>query len=172
MAEWREIPGFEGYEVSDTGLIRSYWKGRSGLQDRPSRMLTQTINWFGHAHVVLSDGGKQHCFGVHRIVALAFIGDLAPGMDVHHKNGDPMDNRLCNLEVLSHKKNIQRITKRKKPLDLEQVLDIRHRRRDGESVRDIANDYGVSHTCISQISRGKSYPEAGGPLTVEKRGWS
>ncbi len=168
--EWREIPGFQGYEVSETGLVRSYWTAKQGLRGRPMRMLTQSINRSGYTYVVLSKEGERHNLCVHRVVALAFIGDLAPGMDVHHKNGDEMDNRLSNLEVITHKKNVQRIRNIKKPLDRDQVLDIRRRRKNGESLYEIADDYHLSPTCVSQISRGKTYVEFGGPLTFGRRG--
>jgi hypothetical protein len=34
--------------------------------------------------------------------------------DVNHKNGDTMDCRECNLEVATHKKNMQNVIERQK----------------------------------------------------------
>lgn len=47
--------------------------------------------------------------GVHQIVLLAFEGPAplnAPEID--HINGDWTDNRLCNLEYVSHSENVKR----------------------------------------------------------------
>lgn len=44
-------------------------------------------------------------------------------------------------------------------LDESQVLDIRRRRRLGESCQAIARDYAISSASISLIARGISYPE-------------
>lgn len=38
--------------------------------------------------------------GVHRFVAAAWIGPTE-GMEVHHKNGDPLDNRPSNLVIVT-----------------------------------------------------------------------
>lgn len=46
----------------------------------------------------------------HRLMALAFgiIDDINDERDIDHKNEDKLDNRLENLEAVSHKKNCER----------------------------------------------------------------
>ena len=82
-----------------------------------------------------------------------------------------MDNRVDNLEILTHQQNMQRIQDRRKPMSQEDVLDIRYRREAGQGIWDIAEEYGVSHTTISRISRGLTYPEFAGPRTHGASGW-
>lgn len=43
---------------------------------------------------------------VHRLVALAFIGNIPADMEINHKNGNKQDNRVENLEIVSHKQNM------------------------------------------------------------------
>lgn len=43
---------------------------------------------------------------VHRLVALAFIGNIPDDMEINHKNGNKQDNRVENLEIVSHKQNM------------------------------------------------------------------
>lgn len=44
---------------------------------------------------------------VHRAMWEAFIGPIPKGMEINHKNLDRADNRLENLELLTHQENIQ-----------------------------------------------------------------
>lgn len=65
--------------------------------------------WFGttakgHEAIKTNMGsrGRGHVY-VHRLVAVAEHGvDAVAGMDVHHKNGVPWDNRPENLELKDH----------------------------------------------------------------------
>lgn len=118
---WKEIKGYEGYyEVSNKGRIRSVDREvilltRDG-KDRPSvyksRVLKQTVetknkhNWLPRRYVGLSKGSKVKRFYVHRLVALAFIPNPNNLPDVNHKDGDPFNNDVDNLEWVSRKSNI------------------------------------------------------------------
>lgn len=50
-------------------------------------------------------------FYVHRLVAQFFIGELLPGYEVNHINGNTKDNRLPNLEIVTHKNNMNHATR-------------------------------------------------------------
>ncbi|OZE77232.1 hypothetical protein CH305_18525 [Rhodococcus sp. 15-649-2-2] len=98
---WIGVPGYEGlYEASDLGRVRSL--------DRPIRrgqILKQAETDRGYRVVSLSRLGKVRQWRVHRLVALAFLGEETAGMEVCHNNGIPYDNRLCNLRYDSHSNN-------------------------------------------------------------------
>lgn len=89
---WRDIPGETRYEVSDDGLIRT--KPRI-LKPYPNRVA-------GHLYVTLPNRKRML---VHRAVALAFLENPAQKRCVNHKNGNPSDNRLENLEWATHSEN-------------------------------------------------------------------
>lgn len=92
MEQWREVPGFPGYMVSDMGRI----KGR-----RPAGRIMQCPRGAnGYLRVCLSD---RKCHLVHRLVLLAFIGESS--LQVNHKNGEKADNRLSNLEYCTGSEN-------------------------------------------------------------------
>lgn len=42
---------------------------------------------------------------VHRLVATHFIGNIPKGMVVNHKDGNKLNNRVDNLEIVSHSEN-------------------------------------------------------------------
>ena len=103
MAEqWREMPGFPGYDVSSLGRVRSYrkWVGRPNYWEsanEPQRILSPGPDGYGYLVVVLGGGSESSGRGAHVIVAAAFIGPRPDGHEVCHKNGIAWDNRVENL---------------------------------------------------------------------------
>ncbi len=57
---------------------------------------------------------KQKSFNIHRLIALNFIENDDPvnKIEVDHKNINPTDNRICNLEWVTKRRN--QLNKRKK----------------------------------------------------------
>ncbi|AFL75389.1 HNH endonuclease signature motif containing protein [Thiocystis violascens] len=51
----------------------------------------------------------------HRKVWIQFRGEIPVGYHVHHKNGDPFDNRIENLELLSAADHAARHTRGREP---------------------------------------------------------
>ena len=98
------IPGFEHYEVSNTGKVISHnWKNSKQTRELSPR------NWNGYLGVYLtSDIGKARLIAVHRIVALTFLGEPPPNTEVDHINSIRSDNRVENLQYLTHKENCQK----------------------------------------------------------------
>jgi hypothetical protein len=111
---WKDITGYEGlYQVSNMGRVRSTnrtIKLASGSERRlPSKVL-RPGNQRGYLRVTLSSGGIETTHLVHRLVAAAFMGPAADGMEVDHINEDHGDNRLDNLRYLSRFENASRST--------------------------------------------------------------
>lgn len=110
---WREVPGFPEYHVSSRGRVKRVHQHPTGGAsvgrclkpwEAGGRRPGQTYH-----HVDLSQDGKKHRKLVHRLVARAFLGSPKGGRDqVHHKNEDRLDNRVTNLEWVSHTENQRR----------------------------------------------------------------
>lgn len=109
--QWRTIPGREGlYEVSDHGTVRSLprtvARTDGHVQGVPGRVLKPYALPSGHQVVTLWRGNERAKCLVHRLVALAFIGQPEPGQEVCHTNGDPADNHVTNLRWGTRSENV------------------------------------------------------------------
>ena len=101
IEEWRWIDGFQNYEVSSLGRVRT-------------RRMMKPNYTNGYEYVSLSKDKKQYRILVHRLVAETFLGPCPEGMECCHLNGDRMDNRVENLEWNTHQKNIGDVVKHRK----------------------------------------------------------
>lgn len=90
--EWRSIPDLPGYEVSNLGRVRSL--------RRAEPVIMRLIDDSGYKKVGLVIGRRTRQFFVHRLVYLAFIGPIQPGMWINHVDTKPGNNSPHNLEQL------------------------------------------------------------------------
>lgn len=98
---WRDIAGYEGYQVSNTGRVRSLNYRRTGQ----TQVLKPRNNGTGYLQVALCRNGEQKMFLLHRLVAEAFIPNPMNLPQINHRNEVKTDNRVDNLEFCSAKYN-------------------------------------------------------------------
>lgn len=99
--EWRPIPDFPDYEVSNTGLVRSYKR-------KKPRILKPGTHSTGYYQVGLRrNGEKTHVFKIGYLVLLAFRGPCPEGCEMCHNDGDPTNDHLDNLRWDTHAANMQ-----------------------------------------------------------------
>ena len=92
---WKDIPGYEGlYQVSNTGQVRSLNYRQTGK----TKILKQHTDKNGYKKVGLSKNGKVKTYAVHRLVAKAFISNPNNLPYVNHKDENPSNNAVWNLE--------------------------------------------------------------------------
>ena len=111
MEIWKDIKGFEGYQVSNEGRIRTHNKTtfteKHGIRHWKDRILKQKTAADGAMRVDLWNKGKYKTLLVHRIVIITFLGEPPEkNMTVNHKDGNRKNNHIDNLEWLSLKDNI------------------------------------------------------------------
>ena len=97
---------------------------------------------------------------VHQLVMRTFVGEPPAGQEVRHKNGDPTDNRLDNLEYGTRTENILDVYRQGKAwrtLTATDVREIRKSLAEGKGDTQIAREYGVTPTAISGIKHGRCY---------------
>jgi hypothetical protein len=104
---WRDIEGYDGYEVSESGLI--YSKPRKGFDGRRigGKFLKYGKTVHGYQFVVLRKYGVSRNELVHRLVAKAFIDNPENKLEINHIDGDKENNWTINLEWATRSENRQ-----------------------------------------------------------------
>lgn len=176
---WHDVPGHEGrLQVCRSGEMRSVtryvnWNGPGGKRLAKGRILKQRVNNVGYRVLKTSDAkGKQVTLLVHRVLCLTFIPNPQGKQFVNHIDGDRLNNSLDNLEWCTPSENIQHahdagrfppshIGKGEKcpraRLKNADVLDIRRRLGDGETIAALAAEYGVGKSTISNIKQKNTW---------------
>ena len=104
---WRAIPGYDRYEVSSFGRVRSVDHVDSLGRSHSGRVLKQVTDGLGnYLYVSLTEKGKPaRRFSVHRLVASAFVENPDGLSEINHKDEDKRNNAADNLEWCSHSYN-------------------------------------------------------------------
>lgn len=115
---WRDIPGFEGYQVSNTGKIRTHNKTtytkRHGIRTWKDRILKFKGETYKTGYRVdLWKNGKPQTMLVARLVAFTFYNKDINNheLTVDHIDGNRFNNNLNNLELVSIAENVRRAFK-------------------------------------------------------------
>ena len=107
---WKDILGYEGrYQVSNLGRVRSLdrysWNGYKYWLQK-GKILKPFQQKSGYLNVDLSNGhSKSHKYRVHRLVAQTFIPNPNNLPCVNHKDENPQNNKVLNLEWCDYRYN-------------------------------------------------------------------
>jgi hypothetical protein len=101
---WQPIIGFEDYEVSTLGNIRSL---RTFYRSEPIQLKQTVSKQRGYPVVRLSYAGFIKTIPVHRLVAEAFNDNPDNKPEVNHKDGNKLNNKADNLEWSTYSENLQ-----------------------------------------------------------------
>lgn len=102
---WKSIEGYEGlYEVSNYGRIRSYHNNKHGLREIPKIIIGLDSTY---KTIALSKDGKKESRTIHSLVAETFLDNPNQLKEVNHKDGNKWNNRVDNLEWITHADNMK-----------------------------------------------------------------
>lgn len=162
---WKPIPGYDGYEASSLGRIKShkkiFWTGKGFWRTKEECIIVgKKLSSKGYCRVRIS---KKVEF-VHRLIAKAFIPNPHNKPQVNHINGIKTDNQATNLEWVTNQENRNHAVKngliatRKNgkigKIKQEQIEEIKIKCKTMLQ-KEVAKEYGVGQQTISKIVRTK-----------------
>lgn len=166
---WKDIVGYEGYyQVSNLGRIRSLDRtvtSRNTTRTIRGKILKPKINSInGYNSVMLGMSGVAKYVRVHRVVAQSFIDNPDNKPEINHINGNKSDNRVLNLEWVTHRENHKhRISVLKQTSGAAKITkniadEIRERFANGNITQTaLGKEYGLCQQNISLIINRKCW---------------
>ena len=184
---WKDVVGYEGYQVSNLGRIKSLDKrvNVSGFLKYPTtkirkgKILRQSKDKDGYLKVTLFKGVERKYLRVHRIVAMTFIPNPENKKTVDHKNTIVDDNRVENLSWMTHKQQLN-----DNELSRERHLEAWRKNRkcikkrvrcittgkEFDSIKEAGDYYNIKHNeMITRCCKGKQ--EYTGKISRQKLKW-
>ena len=108
---WKDIPEYEGYyQVSSFGRVKSIERMVNHrfkpmlIKEKIRKNLTDKD---GYPTLRLHKNSIQKTYRVHQLVAMAFLNHVTCGLKlvVDHKDNNPSNNNLDNLQVVTNRRN-------------------------------------------------------------------
>lgn len=168
---WKDIKGYEGlYQASNLGHIRSVgYRQSSRGRNKDYYILNPGRDTSGYLNCVLFKNKIRKSYKVHRLIAQTFIDNPFNYTDVNHKNEIKDDNRIENLEWVTHEQNMRYGTirdrmKQKMQSISKQVIQydlFGNKIKEWDSIREAARNNRVSGCNISNCCKGRCKTSGG-----------
>lgn len=173
---WLPIPEYEDlYEIDTFGNIKSLdrkVRNNNGFRVIKGKILKPKLDDKGYYKIGLTKNKKQKFYFIHRLVALTFIPNPNNYPIINHKDGNPKNNYVENLEWCTYSYNTKHAFNigLKKPVSAEhigeknpknkltekQVLNILNAKKDGIHIKKAFEllNYEISFSGFEQIWYG------------------
>ena len=97
---WKDVEGFSGYQISNLGRVKS-------LKNNKESILKPAIKCGGYVGLHFYKNKKHYNVLVHQLVANAFILNPENKPQVNRIDGNKLNNKVTNLELVTAKENNQ-----------------------------------------------------------------
>tara|TARA_R110000772_G_scaffold245420_2_gene358854 strand:+ start:245 stop:718 length:474 start_codon:yes stop_codon:yes gene_type:complete len=108
MEIWKSIKGYEDYQVSNLGRVKSLKCGKE-------RIMKLTKSKKGYLRKVFKINDKLITRSIHQLVAVAFLNHTPCGLKlvVDHIDNNKLNNKLSNLQLITSRMNSSKDVKGK-----------------------------------------------------------
>ena len=96
METYKNIEGYDNYEISDLGNVRNRKSGR---------ILKYSTGTIGYYYVGIYKNGNMKNAFIHRLIAETFISNPLNKPEVDHIDRNPLNNRISNLRWATKSEN-------------------------------------------------------------------
>ena len=166
MEQWKKIQGYNYYEISNYGRVKSLARG---LKEKGKFLKLKPAK--GYFRVTLFDQNKRKIYFVHRLVATAFIPNPDDKPFINHIDCNPANNNAENLEWCTPKENSIHAKKHKITACGERNGNSKLTEKDVYNIYDalkykippklIAKKYEVHYDMILRIKDGRGWQNLG-----------
>jgi hypothetical protein len=108
---WKDVKNYEGcYQVSNLGRVRSLTrkvKTFNGVRTSKGQILKPLKTNTGYYRVDLKQNQKNKYISIHRLVAETFIPNPNNYPIINHKDNNPQNNCIDNLEWCTQSYNVK-----------------------------------------------------------------
>lgn len=157
---WKDIKGFEHYEVSSIGNVRS--KERTSYFINNGKPINRLVKSFilkpsiacGYKRVALYKNNVPFEYKIHRLVAETFISNPENKEQVNHIDGNKTNNHVSNLEWVTRSENTIHAVKNglaAMKFDKFDILHMKALRQSGVKVKEIAKIFNGSVSYVGEI---------------------
>jgi hypothetical protein len=161
LEEWRDVKGYEGhYKVSNHGRVLSLvgWNGHKYIERE--KMLSPYIqktskNYMRYLVVLRKFKLKRKYFKVHQLVASAFIPNPNNYKEINHKDSNPLNNHVRNLEWCTRRHNVKHSYESgfRKNFKVDKGVIVFLHNEKKMNMKEIANYLGTTHSVILNNAR-------------------
>lgn len=147
-----DVPDYEGlYVINEKGVVKSLPRNKGPVSVKKEMILKPDVGASGYSRVTLCKNSKKERVLIHRLVYMTFKGPIPIGYEIHHKDFNPKNNDISNLELVTKWENNFYSAKNKGyKLTVNDVLEIR---KSNLPTRILAEKYGVQPRQISRIKK-------------------
>jgi hypothetical protein len=153
MENWKKIKGFENYEISDYGNIKSFCL-------KKERILKHKVDKDGYLGIGLFLDKKIYYKKIHRLVMYHFSNEIEKET-VNHIDGNKKNNYISNLEWNTRSENnkhayliglkVQKAEHLKKRIKVTKLGF----EKEYNSIKEAAIELNLDANCLSKVCRGK-----------------
>ncbi len=170
MEVWKKILGYEDYEVSNLGRVKSLEKTdfmhrNNSYRTRKEKIMKNGVS-NGYKSVCLYKNKKSKTFTIHRLVLSSFVDNVENKKEVNHIDGNKYNNILENLEWCTSSENsihaikngLQIIKKgEKQPNSKLKDFEVIEIRNSHLTLKELSKMYNISISVVCSIKNRKSW---------------